>query len=358
MQNKRIVIKIGTNLLTKETSSGISLDEERLEKFTGDVSKLLNAGWEVIVVTSGAVASGAGCLGSRVMPRTVPEKQAAAAVGQPLLMNVYDKCFSKYGVTVAQLLLTRADFQDRTRYVNVHNALMTLIEKKVVPVINENDTVSVEEIRFGDNDTLSALVSVRVDAQLLILLTDVEGLCTADPDRDKNAVCIREVKEITADIEKLSRQEKGLCVGTGGMRTKIDAAKIATKSGVTTYICDGRKQGVLLDIINGKSVGTKFIPTEKITDSKKKWIAFGTKPKGTITIDDGAVNALVKGGKSLLPSGIMSVSGDFSVGESVVIANGAGKEIARGIVNYSSDELQKIKKKKTSEINKILGRCD
>jgi glutamate 5-kinase len=358
MKNKRIVVKIGTHLLTKESESGLALDAARIEKLAGEVAALKKDGWEVIIVTSGAIASGAAKIGSRAMPRTLPEKQAAAAVGQPLLMNVYEKCLAKYGIPVAQLLLTKADFDDRTRYVNVHNTLMTLLERGIVPVINENDTVSVEEIRFGDNDSLSALVAVRVDAELLTILTDVEGLCTADPNRDKSAVCVRTVKEITPEIERIAGDETGICAGTGGMRTKIAAARISTGSGVTTIICDGRKSGVLLDAAAGKQAGTKFLPSTKITDSRKKWIAFGTKPKGTVVVDNGAAEALQKRGKSLLPSGIVSVQSVFAAGESIAVVTQSGREVARGITNFSSEDIGLIKGRKTSEIEKILGRCD
>ena len=254
--------------------------------------------------------------------------------------------------------MTRADFEDRVRYINVHNTLMTLLEKKIVPVINENDTVSVEEIRFGDNDSLSALVAVRVDAGMLVILTDVEGLCTADPNTDKTAVCVREVRAITPEIEKLAGSEPGTCAGTGGMKTKVEAAKIATKSGVTVIICDGRKAGILADAVLNRQAGTVFLASAEITDSKKKWIAFGTKTKGAITVDNGAADALTKRGKSLLPTGIVSLSGVFRAGECVAIVSQSGKEIAKGIVNFSSADIARIKGKKTSEIGRILDRCE
>jgi len=358
MEKKRIVIKIGTNLLTKETPAGtVGLNKKYITKISGQIAELHQSGNEIILVTSGAISAGAGKLRLKGRPKSLPEKQSAAAVGQPLLMAVYDECFQTKNISTAQLLLTREDFENRMRYINTRNTILSLLQQGVVPIINENDTVSVEEIQFGDNDTLASLVAIKVEADLLIILTDVEGLCTGDPNRDRNVKCINEVKKITSEIEEIARKTIGSDYGSGGMCTKVQAAKVATTSGVETVIADGRKDEVLKNIIEGKTTGTRFHPQEKIV-ARKRWIAFGMKTKGMIMIDDGAVEAITKKCKSLLPSGIISVEGEYSVGESVSIMDKANNEIARGLTNYSSNDINKIKGKKSGEIKKILGVCD
>lgn len=356
MDIKRIVIKIGTHLLT--TSEG-TINRDYISQITSDIAQIYHKKHEIILVTSGAIGSGVGRLGLKERPKTLPEKQAASAIGQPLLMHYYEESFNKHNIIVSQVLLTREDFAHRERYLNVRNTLLTLLQLKVIPIINENDTVAVEEIQFGDNDTLSAIVAAKVEADLLIILTDVEGLYTADPHKDKTAKLITEVKTITPEIENIARRTVGSLTGTGGMYSKVHAAKIACASGTEVIICDGRKKGLLLDIIiASKKVGTSFYPAEKTLPARKKWIAFGTTPKGKITIDKGAAEAIVSSGKSLLPAGIISVEGTFAVGDTVSIIDIDGKEIARGLTYYSSDEVEKIKGKRTDEITKIILKAD
>ncbi|MDI6641692.1 MAG: glutamate 5-kinase [Elusimicrobiota bacterium] len=352
---KRIVVKVGTHLLTKEDGQ---INRERISQIVEDIAELSRQSIEVILVTSGAIATGANQLGLTGKLKTLREKQAAAAVGQPILMQMYKENFDKFNIPIAQVLLTREDFENRLRYLNARTTINCLLEMGVVPVINENDTVAVEEIQFGDNDTLSALVATKVEADALIMLTDVEGLFTDDPNKDSSAKLIRVVKEINQEIEQIAERSVGSQFGTGGMYTKVQSAKIATASGIETFIVDGRKRRVINDVVANKSIGTKFLVTKKITTLRKRWIAFGTKIKGIIVIDDGAVEALTRHGSSLLPSGIISVDGKFEFGDTVSIVSGSNKEIARGIVLYSSDEIERIKGKKSSEIASILGRCD
>ena len=355
MEKKRIVVKIGTHLVTKEEGK---INQPVIKSIVSDIAKIYKQGHNIIVVSSGAIASGISCLKLKQKPKTLPEKQAAAAVGQPILMQLYQKEFSQYNITIAQMLLTRDDFQDRTRYLNMRNTMSCLINLGIIPIINENDTVAVEEIQFGDNDNLSALVASKVDADLLVILTDVEGLFEDDPNKNKNAKLITEVKEITPEIESIAKKTSGSFVGTGGMYSKVQAAKIAVASGVEVVIADGRNPGILEKILKGEKIGTRFFATLNSLDAKKRWIAFGSKVKGKIKIDRGATEAILRKGKSLLPSGVISVEGSFNSGETVEIVDESGVSIARGLVNFSSEEIDKIKGKKTSEISKILGKCD
>jgi len=350
---KRIVIKIGTHIITDEN---FKIDIDRIKKITYELAKLHNSGNEIIIITSGAICVGAGKLSMKERPRTIREKQACASVGQPLLMNIYEKEFSSYKINIAQLLLTRQDFEDREKYLNINNTIFTLLKSKVIPIINENDCVSVEEIRIGDNDTLSALVASKVQADILILLTDVDGLYDRNP-RNSDAKLIKEIVSIDDSIEKIAKKNEKSLLGTGGMYTKIQAAKISSASGVLTYIINGLIPENISKLINGENIGTKIYPKEKsVIDSRKKWIAFGRKVKGEIIIDDGAVDAIVNKNKSLLPSGIIEVIGNFKQGDTVSVCDKTGKEIARGLTYFSSDETNKIKGKKSSCIYSLIGR--
>jgi glutamate 5-kinase len=355
MNKKRIVIKIGSNLLVRKN---YILNKEFIESICRQISKLYNEGNEIIIVTSGAVGTGLCKLNLLKRIKSLREKQAAAAVGQPLLMRVYEEYFSKYDIPVAQILLTRDDFNDRNRYLNMRNTILSLLNMRVIPIINENDTVAIEEIKFGDNDTLSALVSSKIDADILIILSDIDGLYTNDPNKDKNAELISEVKEITNEIENYAGKNVGSDVGTGGMYTKIQASKIAVASGVEVVIANGNLENVIMKIINKERIGTRFIPKRKEIDAKKRWIAFIKKVNGKLFIDDGAVDALINHNKSLLPSGIISVEGKFEMGDTVSVVDKSGNEIARGLVYYSSDEVNIMKGKKSSQIKKILNRYD
>lgn len=355
MHYKRIVIKIGTSTLTDE---GGHLNLPHLRILVEQVVQMSQQGREIILVTSGAVGAGMGKLGLKTRPQSIREKQATAAVGQTFLMRHYEELFNEFGFNVAQILLTQEDMRTRERYLNARNTIMTLLEYKVIPIINENDTVAVDEIRFGDNDTLSALVASKVEADLLIILSDVAGLYTADPRKDKTAEMIHTVDVIDEEVEKIALKSTGSTRGVGGMYTKIQAAKIATASGVMVVIADGMKPAILTDAFQGDDIGTKFLPRHEKISGRKKWIAFANKSSGKIYIDNGAAKALLKMGKSLLPSGITNVEGNFRLGDMVTVVDEDGDEIARGLVSFSHDEIEKIKGKKTSEIMKIIGHKD
>lgn len=350
-QVKRVVVKVGSSTLTH--SSG-RLNLQRMEALVRQLADLHNRGLQVILVTSGAVGAGIGKLGLKRRPRTIPEKQAAAAVGQGILLHMYEKLFAEYGQTVAQILLTREDVAHRSRFLNARNALFTLLELEVIPIINENDAVAVEEIKFGDNDTLSALVASLVEADLLILLSDIAGLYEADPRSQPDARLLNWVAEITPEIEAMAGGA-GTQLGTGGMATKIQAAKIAVSSGTAMVIADGSRPGVIQDILAGEEVGTWFKPQDHPLQARKRWIAFSPGVKGRLVVDDGAVRALVKGRKSLLASGLLAVEGSFSEGQVVTVVDREGREIARGLVNYSATELEQIKGLKTEAIERLLG---
>lgn len=349
---QRIVVKIGTAVLT--TPAG-QIHEERLESLVHDLAALKREGHELLVVTSGAIGAGAGRLGWRRRPPSLRERQAAAAVGQVSLMERYQRRFAKHRIVVAQVLLTRHDLEDRQRYLNIRSTILTLIELGVVPIINENDTVAVEEIQFGDNDTLAAIVAAKVEASLLILLTDVPGLCADDPRRNAQAEVIREVSQITPAIEAAARRTPGSQAGTGGMYTKVQAAKISTASGVRLVITDGRKSGALQAVVAGRAIGTTFLPQEKTLEARKRWIAFGSRSRGKIYVDEGAAEALLHKGKSLLPSGVTRVEGEFAVGDPVSVLDPREQEIARGLVSYASADIERIKGQRTTQLPALLG---
>ncbi|MDD5454970.1 MAG: glutamate 5-kinase [Candidatus Ratteibacteria bacterium] len=350
--SKLIVVKIGSRVIT---SSKNELDSSAIETLVKDIEELYRKKYQIVVVTSGAIVAGLADLKLGSRPTDLPLKQAASAVGQVKLMHSYATAFKKYNIPVAQILLTREDLQNRHRYLNARNTLLRLLEKGVVPIINENDTVAVEEIKFGDNDTLSALVALMMDADMLIILTDICGLYTDLPCDNKEAKLISHVDKVTPAIEKMAKC-KG--EGAGGMETKIHAAKMLTESGIPVIIADGREKQILNKLISCEEIGTFFAPAEQKKKSKKTWLAFSLKSKGQIVVDKGAKEALLKGGKSLLPSGILSVKGEFEAGDSVSITDENGKEFAKGLSNYSSEEIQKIKGLKSSEINKALGYKD
>ena len=296
-------------------------------------------------------------MGFKKVPQTIPEKQALAAIGQGALMHLYEKLFAEYGKTVAQVLLTRGDFDDHERFLNAANALQTIINLGVIPIINENDTVAVEEIKFGDNDTLSAMVSGVIDADLLIILSDVDGLYDSDPRINQDASLLTRVTEITADMEENSKT-KGSSFSSGGMLTKLKAARMCMATGVNMVIANSSQDQAITRIVAGEEIGTLFVPGEERLQRRKKWIAFGTITQGCLTIDAGAEKALLKNGKSLLPSGIVDVKGDFARGNVVAVQNTENKEIARGIANYSAEEIGRIDGCKTSQIENILGSKD
>ncbi len=351
MRYNKIVIKIGSHLMLRG-------EEQFLYSVAQQVKLLKDNNCKVIIVSSGAIASGLKDYKVVSKPTSIVEKQSYAAIGQPLLMNRYIETFKKFDLKVAQILLTREDFDFRERYINIKNTLNYLLKIGVIPIINENDTVVTEEIKLGDNDTLSAIVAAKIDADILIILTDVDGVYNKDPSIYKDAKIIEEVYNIE-ELEKqcvISSRSKFFC-GTGGMKTKFEAAKICYLSGVEMIIANGIKDNVISDIVlKNKKIGTKFYTARlnSAITSRDKWIAFGKKIKGKIFIDEGASFALIKNHKSLLPVGIKYVEGKFSKGDVVSIYCVVDKkEIARGIVNYSSDEIEAIKGKKTQEIKKI-----
>ena len=331
---RRVVIKIGSGVVSGDSG----LDLSRIESLCQDIVALRQRGYEIVVVSSGAVAAGKGDLGITGRPQTIPLKQAAAAIGQSRLMRTYKDAFRPQGVTVAQVLLTRDDLANRRRYLNARNTLMTLLEYGVVPIINENDTVVVDEIRFGDNDNLSAMVTNLVEAQLLVILSDVDGLYDSDPRLNPHARLITEVERISDEIEAMAGDEGGP-LGTGGMATKIKAAKRATLFGAGTAIINGRTPHNLRYLFDGHELGTYFLPVRDPIASRKHWIAFTKKPRGKLLLDDGARTAIIDGGKSLLPSGIRSIDGEFDRGDAVRLCTLDGQEFAKGVTNYSSLEL-------------------
>ena len=346
-----MVVKIGSSLIT---SKNHGLDPKRLSAYGDEVARLKKDGYEVLLVSSGAIISGLEKLGLNQRPRSLPQKQAAAAVGQSRLMWAYEKSFEARGLKVAQVLLTRDDLTDRRRFLNSRNTLATLLELGVIPIINENDTVAVDEIQFGDNDNLAGLVTHLIDAHLLIILSDVQGLCTEDPKRNPGAAVILTIPSVTSEIEVLagaSTSEEGI----GGMASKIRAARGVAAYGVPTVIANGQEPHILSLILSGKEVGTIILPQGDRRKSRKHWIAYTLQPKGRLILDEGAVEALIQKGKSLLPSGIREVEGRFETGDAVSCIDPKGREVAKGLVNYASGEVAKIKGIKTTEVSKILG---
>ncbi len=345
---KRLVVKVGTNVLA---DGGCRLVPGRIESIASQISLLKKEGRDVILVSSGAITAGMGALGMKCRPRTIPEEQAAAAVGQGLMMSYYTNSFEHRGINTAQVLLTQGDLRDRRRYLNARNTMMALLRKGVVPIVNENDTVAVDELvfgeRFGDNDILSALVAILTESELLVMLTSVDGLFEG-----KNRL-IGLVEKVTPEIEAYARKEKSV-FGKGGMESKIKAARIVTDSGEIALIANGNTDNVLQDIFSGKQTGTVFLPNKSKTGARKRWIAYTLQPRGDLTIDPGAVRAIM-GGRSLLPGGVAGSSGAFGKGDAVSVKDESGAEIARGLSNYSSEEVSKIKGMKTSRIVKILG---
>jgi glutamate 5-kinase len=349
---KRIVVKIGTSTLTGGTAY---LSPPRMVDLVRQMAHLHGQGCELILVTSGAIAVGRQRLEFPRLPKDIPAKQMLAAIGQPRLMGLYEQLFGLYGLMVAQVMLTRNDLSLRTSYLNSRNTLEALIARRVVPVVNENDTVATEEIRVGDNDNLSAMVAALIEADLLVLLTDQEGLFTADPRRDPGARLISEVGE--ADIPEevwraAGRSRDGL--GTGGMVTKLEAADLARRSGAKVVIARGSDADILPRIADGDPVGTHFLPSVTVLESRKRYILAGGQPVGSLSVDQGAVAAIEKG-SSLLPVGLVLVDGEFQRGDTVRVVDPSGKEIAKGLTNYASAELGKILGMQSDRIENILG---
>ncbi len=346
----RVVVKIGTSTITHSNGK---LNIQRMDKLCRALADLHNRGIDLLLVSSGAVGAGMGRLGFAEKPSSLPVKQALAAVGQGLLMQMYEKLFSEYGCTTAQILLTRVGFNERSRYLNLCNTMHSLAEMNVIPVINENDTIAVDELKFGDNDTLSALVACAAGADLLIILSDIDGLYDADPRTNPEAKLLHEVRTVSQSIRDNSGT-KGSSMSSGGMYTKITAADVVLPAGIPLVIASGSDDNILYRILEGEEVGTLFIPPMERRHARKQWIA-ANRPFESVTVDTGAAKALLERGGSLLPKGITAVNGDFEAGRLVAILDPDGNEIARGLTNYDSRDLRKIIGHRSDEFEEILG---
>jgi glutamate 5-kinase len=350
---KKVLIKIGSAVLTGEDG----LDLIIIEQLVGEIVQLKSEGCQIIIVTSGAIASGKHRMGITGQLKSIPQKQAAAAIGQGRLMRVYANAFGKHGIYVAQILLTMSDLTDRKRFLNIRNTLSTLLEWGIIPIINENDTVAVEEIKFGDNDNLAAMMANLIETHLVVNLTSTKGLYDSNPSVSKEAKLITLVAEFTEEIERAATDDT-TAVGMGGMKSKVIAARKVTACGIPYIIAPGKEEGVLKTIFAGEEKGTLFLPTDKHMNSRKYWIAFTARPQGLLFLDEGAQRAIVEEGKSLLPSGIVGVEGDFGTGDAVSCVDREGEPLATGLVNYGAAEIGKIMGLKTSEVEQVLGYKD
>jgi len=351
---KRVVAKFGTSLLTGGTDH---LDDDIVSSLVAQVARLHKQGLELVLVSSGAIALGRHKLGMTQGVSGVARKQVLASVGQSRLMNVYERLFSQNDIVVAQALLTRSLLADRAGYLNARNTLLTLLDLRIICIVNENDVVAVDELqetKFGDNDNLSAMVANLVDADLLLLLTNTGGLYTADPNLDPEATLVPEVWRVDAEIERMA-SDTAQSLGTGGMITKVEAAKLATSSGVTAVIADGREPEVLVRLIAGESVGTRFLPTTGKLESRKRWMVSGLSNRGGLGVDGGAARALRKQNRSLLPTGIKKVEGEFQRGDVVTIYDDRGSIVGCGITNYSASDVAAIKGVHSDKIVAVLG---
>ena len=349
--SETIVIKVGTNVLTRADGT---LEPNQVHSLADQIFRLKQAGKKVALVSSGAIGAGMGRLGLKQRPTDLRHLQACAAVGQSFLMRAYEDSLARYGIPTAQILLTAGDFDNRTRYLNVRNTILTLFESNCLPIINENDTISVAEIRFGDNDTLAALVTNLIQAPLLILLTVVDGLYSADPNIDPTASLVHTVKQIDKDVlEKAGVTKSSL--GSGGMKSKLKAARLATMAGESVIMANGSIPGVLDSIFAGELVGTLFLAAEQNMTAWKRWLGWAARPQGKIILDAGALIALSSKGKSLLPIGVAGVSGTFHKGAVVSLCNLEGEEFGRGLSNYSATDIAKIAGKKSDKIIELLG---
>ena len=346
---KRIVVKVGTSTLLYPNGK---INLYRIEHLARELSDLASQGREVILVTSGAIGAGMVRMGLSERPDSMQEKQALASVGQVLLMHLYDKFFTEYGQVAGQVLLTKENFANHNQYINARNTLMAMLKSGIIPVINENDAVTVAEVKIGDNDTLSATVAAIVDADVLIILSDIDGVYDANPQTHPEAKLLSEIKEITSGVEAMAGGA-GSAVGTGGMATKIEAAKIATAAGVTMFIASGGENGMLGRIIAGEDVGTVFPPKDAHLRARKGWLAFGKRISGILVVDEGCVKALKKGA-SLLAAGIRATEGEYTAGSTVRVLTADYQEIARGTIAYDAAAVAKIKGRKTSDFTDIL----
>jgi glutamate 5-kinase len=350
----RIVVKVGSSLVTNE---GRGIDHEAVARWAGEIARLAEARKSVVLVSSGAIAEGMQRLGWSTRPRAIHDLQAAAAVGQMGLVQAYERAFARYGLHTAQVLLTHEDLSDRRRYINARTTLTTLLGLRVIPIINENDTVTTDEIRFGDNDTLGALVTNLIEADVLVLLTDQQGLFTADPRRDPAATIVHTARAGDPALAAMAGGA-GSAIGRGGMLTKVLAARRAARSGASTVIACGREPDVLTRLADGEAIGTSLVAEQSSLAARKQWLADHVRLAGRLTLDSGAVRALTREGKSLLPIGVIAVSGSFGRGEVVGCVDADGREIARGLVNYGAQEAARIVRRSSTEIESVLGYVD
>ena len=351
---KRIVAKFGTSLLTRGENK---LNRNMISSLVSQIARLHQEGIELLVVSSGAITAGRYKLGLTRKVRGIPYKQVLASVGQSRLMNVYEQLFNEHDITVAQALLTKSDLSDRAGYLNTRNTLLALMELGVICIANENDVVAVDELeeaKFGDNDNLSAMIANLVDADILLILSDIAGLYTDDPHKNPEARLIQQVEKVDANIERMGTDTNGT-LGTGGMATKIEAARLATESGVTVVIADGREPDVIVRVASGEALGTRFLPAFNKVESRKRWMLSGLSTKGQLVLDSGAVKALIKQKRSLLAAGVKQTEGEFDRGDIVNIYDPEGNRIGCGIINYSSKDMQKIKGVHSDRIAPLLG---
>jgi glutamate 5-kinase len=346
-----VVVKVGTNVLTGADGT---LDLEQVRGLTDQLQRLRAAGRKVVLVSSGAIGAGVGRLGLGKRPTDLPHLQACAAVGQNFLMRAYEDCLSGHGIPTAQVLLTAGDFDSRTRYLNVRNTLVTLFEWGCLPIINENDTVSVAEIKFGDNDHLAAMVTNLLQAPLLVLLTVVDGLYSADPNSDPQAKLVTLVPDIDAEVLGAAGSSKS-ALGSGGMRSKLRAARLATVAGESVIMANGRRPGVIDALFRAEPIGTLFLPHKSTMPAWKRWLGYTARPKGRLTVDAGARRAIVEQGKSLLPIGVVQVSGSFGKGDVVAICDPDGVEFARGLTNYPAAAADRLRGLRTEQVREVLG---
>jgi glutamate 5-kinase len=347
-QKKRIVVKIGSSSLTSRNGE-ISI--RKLVRLVDEIALILDDGHELVLVSSGAVAAGYRKLGFIERPHNLAEKQAAASIGQCLLMEAYSERFGSHGYVASQILITRSDFLDQKRYMNARNTIQVLLERGAVPIVNENDTITIKQLKFGDNDTLSAKVAGLVEADQLVILSDIDGLYNDNPRTNPNAKLIEVVQEITPEIEAAAGDSDSE-VGTGGMGSKIEAVKISLAAGIETFIGDANKPNILLDAVNHKAKGTYFKPNaeQDDLDVRQHWIAFNSGTKGEVIIDEGARIAITEEQSHLLPQGVREVNGTFDCGDVVVIRHMNGDEVGRGVINYSAEQLREIRRLKLKEI--------
>ena len=347
---KKIVVKVGTSTLT---NSAGKLNHDKIRALAKELTALRKQGKEIVLVTSAAISAGMERLGLTERPTTIPGKQAAAAVGQGILMQIYEKMFAEYGQIVAQILMTREDSVKRNRYANIRSTFNALFSKGIIPVVNENDAVSIDELKIGDNDTLSAQVASIVDADLLIILTDIDGVYTANPQEDPQAELIHEINVIDEKLE-MAAGGAGSKHGTGGMFTKIQAAKIAVSSGIAMVVVSGEQEDVVARVLQGEKLGTLFLSRKNRLQFRKRWLAFGARIKGKLIVDKGCAKALLTG-SSLLPAGIVASEGEYNAGDTLSVYGENGQEIARGLTNYANSEVVQLKGVKTGDIMDILG---